>query len=82
MKEFLKDIFGTYFKPVFSFAIIFFIFAFIFFIMYTDLTEATQRFGDIILGVLLAKFGTTIDYWLGTTDREEKNEKTNSDESN
>lgn len=72
MKEFVRDLLGNYFKPVLTVIIVLNIFGFIYWVMWADLTEASKRFGDVILGVLLSKLGTAVDYWLGTTDREEK----------
>lgn len=73
MKTFLGKIFSGYFRPFLTVLLVVNIFAFIYFIMYVDLTESAKRFGDVILGVLLSKLGTTVDFWLGNTDREHNN---------
>lgn len=56
------------------------IFGFIYFIMYVELSESAKRFGDVILGVLLSKLGTSVDFWLGNTDREHKNNTVENEE--
>lgn len=80
MKTFLGKIFSGYFRSFLTTLLVVNIFAFIYFIMYVDLTESAKRFGDVILGVLLSKLGTTIDFWLGNTEREHKNNNQSDDE--
>lgn len=73
MKTFIGKLFGGYFRPFLTLVLVVNIFAFIYFIMYVDLSESAKRFGDVILGVLLSKLGTSVDFWLGNTDREQTN---------
>lgn len=73
MKTFIGKLFSGYFRPFLTLVLVVNIFAFIYFIMYVDLSESAKRFGDVILGVLLSKLGTSVDFWLGNTDREQTN---------